>query len=404
MTYNTSLNDIIGIESVKLGFFKELQRKIYELKASNVEINQKKHDLKCVLDGIPDVVAVINDDHTVSYVNKSFYDTYSKNNPKGLKCFDVFKGDTKPCQSCPLERAKKESLGLCRQLQIFNINGENRQIECTASFMHNFMNEQNKILVIQRDVTLEKHYQAKYMQTERMATVGVLAEGVAHEINSPLTSIGGFTEALIGRLKTLRQFLEKDPEGVRLLNDFDEYLQTIHKEYSRCSDIIQNLLTFGHKENQFSIVNLNNIVRNSINLLKPKLKHLKPDSLHIYLDKQDPAVMGHHGELMQVALNLIHNALYAIDNHNHHGEISIITSTYDDIATLTVKDTGHGINEEDIDKLFDPFFTTKPVGEGTGIGLSSCYNIVKQHGGDIDVAGRPGEGAVFQVILPHFPE
>ena len=402
MPNSTCLDDIIGIESIKLGYFKEVQKRISELKASNIELEQKRQDVQAILNGIPDVMAVISLDFRVLTVNNAFFEKYDIPDPSGLPCHQVFKGTGVPCTPCPLVMAKEGYCAVCRHLQIMNLGGENRQIECTASLMRDADGAPSKVLMVQRDVTLEKQYQAKYFQAERMATIGILAEGVAHEINNPLTSISGFAEALKRRLDTLAACLIEDGDCDELLENYKEYLEIILKECHRCSEIVQNLLTFGHREiRSLSIVNLNDVVGNSLKLLHPRLDRLSPGIISLRLAGQDPCVLGHPGELMQVILNLVLNALYAVKDS---GEITILTAVEGSMVILKVIDTGHGILEEHLDKLFDPFFTTKPAGQGIGVGLSTCYNIIKKHGGDITVESEHGKGAVFEIILPYFDE
>lgn len=396
------ISDIIGIESIKLGFFKEVQKTINELKASNIELEQKRRDVQDILNGIPDVVAVVSLDYKMLSVNNAFFDTYKDRNPLGQKCYKVLKGSDKPCSPCPLLMACEGSNRVCRQLQIMNVDNENRQIECSAALMSGNDENPNKVLLLHRDVTMEKKYQAKYFQAERMATIGVLAEGVAHEINNPLTSISGFAEALSGRLGQLEACALEEDECSELMKVFREYLEIILKECSRCSEIVQNLLTFGHREiRSMAIVNINNIIANCLKLLHPQLANLPPGCIALDLSEEEACVMGHPGELMQVALNLILNALYAVQES---GKITISTKVEGSMALLRVIDTGHGIPAENLDKLFEPFFTTKPPGQGIGVGLSTCYNIIMRHGGDITVTSEEGKGAAFEVILPFFDE
>jgi signal transduction histidine kinase len=298
--------------------------------------------------------------------------------------------------------AKEGYAPVCRHLEILYIKGENRHVECSASLLRDAEGNPSKVLILQRDVTMEKKYQAKYFQAERMATVGVLAEGVAHEINNPLTSIRGFAEALRRRFDTLATCLLEDGDCDDMMESYKEYLEIILIECKRCSEIVQNLLTFGHREvRSLSIVNLNDVVGNSIKLLHPRLEGLAPGIISLHLSAQEPCLLGHPGELMQVILNLVHNALYAV---RESGEIHITTKVERNLVTLTVADSGHGIAKENLDKLFDPFFTTKPPGQGIGVGLSTCYNIIKKHGGDIGVESTQGQGAVFEIVLPYFEE
>ncbi len=402
MEHKAKLEDISGIETVKLGFFKEVQRKISELKASNQELEQKRRDIQAILDGIPDVMAVISPEKKVLSVNKSFYDTYPGVEPTGLPCHKVFKDQDVPCAPCSIDLAMESPTRVSRSLQILNRSGENRQIECTASVMQNSRDKPDRILLLQRDVTLEKQFQAKFFLAERMATVGVLAEGVAHEINNPLTGISGFAEALVLRLGELEALVPKGAASEAIFEDFREFLDTILKECSRCSDIVQNLLTFGHREiKRLSTVNLNALVTNSIKLLGPKLSRLPKDIITLDLDMDEPVVLGHPGELMQVMLNLVLNALYAVRDS---GSIRISTRVRENLVILAVADTGDGIQPEHINKLFEPFFTTKPAGQGIGVGLSTCYNIIRKHGGEISVESEPGQGSVFEVILPYLAQ
>ncbi|AMK09942.1 two-component system sensor histidine kinase NtrB [Pseudodesulfovibrio indicus] len=398
-----SLDDIIGIESIKLGFFKEVQKTINELKASNIELERKRRDVQDILNGIPDVVAVVSREYKVLSVNSAFYETYGSRDPIGLPCYRVFKGGDKPCSPCPLLMAREEGRKVCRQLQIMNIDGENRQIECSATLMPGTGDAPGKVLLLHRDVTVEKQYQAKYFQAERMATVGVLAEGVAHEINNPLTSIRGFAEALHGHLDRLGTCLKDGEPCNGLLETFEEYLDIVLQECNRCSEIVQNLLSFGHRDvRSMAIVNINNIIVNCLKLLQPRLASLPNGIIGLDLSEEEPCLMGHPGELMQVALNLIVNALYEVRDTG--GTIRISTSVTGSMIQLRVSDTGKGFEPEDAEKLFQPFFTTKPAGQGIGIGLSTCYNIIMKHGGEITATSEPGKGAVFEVILPRLEE
>lgn len=402
MPHSTSLDEIIGIESIKLGFFKEVQRTISELRASNIELEQKRQDIQAILNGIPDVMAVLSLDYVILSVNDAFHERYPDVEPCGRTCFQIFKAQDSPCPHCSLTQAMEGARRVCRHLEIMVLNGEKKQIECTASLMRDAHGNPNRVILLQRDVTLEKQYQAQYLQAERMATIGVLAEGVAHEINNPLTSIGGFAEALAHRMERLATCPDQDSISPELMELFGEYLEIILKECNRCSEIVRNLLTFGHRETRtHSMVNLNDVVHNCLQLLHPRLSRLPRDVLTLHLSEKQPYVLGHPGELMQVILNLVLNALYAV---KESGRISIHTAVEGRLVLLKVVDTGHGIPKEILDKLFDPFFTTKPAGQGIGIGLSTCYNIIKNHGGEITVDGTYAEGACFETVLPYYVE
>ena len=227
-----------------------------------------------------------------------------------------------------------------------------------------------------------------------MATIGVLAAGVAHEINNPLTAISGFAEGLKRRLPKLERKIDEE-----LMGDFSEYLGIILKECQRCQGIVQNLLTFGRRNcPESSPVNLNALVSDTLKLLKNQLKHYPKDLVKVDLDGSLPSVPGNESELKQVILDLLFNAFDATQDKG-----SIILRTFCENrnwVVFSIEDSGSGIPVEHLDRLFEPFFTTKPVGKGVGIGLSICYNIIDKHGGEIQVESEVGKGSTFLVKLP----
>jgi signal transduction histidine kinase len=286
---------------------------------------------------------------------------------------------------------------VCRQLEIFPVNGKNRHFEITASPLRNPEGAPCHILVLKRDVTREKEYQAKYYQAEKMATVGVLAAGVAHEINNPLTAISGFAEGLKRRLPRLKEKVDPD-----LAEDFDEYIDIILKECRRCQGIVQNLLDFGRpKSNHFCPLDLNSVIRETLKLLQNHLKAYPEEHIRLKLQDHLPPIYGDASQLKQVILNLLFNAL---DATGEKGCITLCTfsrrSGEEEWVGLAVEDTGTGIPSEHLDKLFEPFFTTKPAGKGIGIGLPTCYNIIQNHGGEIVVCSEELKGSTFLVRLP----
>ncbi len=393
MKTKPSIEDLVGLGHTKLGFFKEVQKKMGELRKSNRELEQERQHIQTILDGITEIVAVISPDYRIRSINHSFFDIYPNKTPVDGLCYDIFRGRSEPCEECPLREALAQNR-VCRQNAIFPVDGRNRHFAITASPMRNAEGLPTDILIVKRDDTLEKQFQAKYYHAEKMATIGLLAAGVAHEINNPLTSIQGFAEGLQRRMARLAAHLNEDLRG-----DFEEYLEIIHRECRRCSGIVQSLLTFSPRKNVvFSPVFLNNLVHNVLRILHHHLKPYPAELINLRLEARIPNVSGNAAELEQVILNLILNALDAV---GEKGMISIRTrQSQHEWVILEIEDNGCGIASEDLPKLFEPFFTTKPVGEGIGIGLSTCYHIIKAHGGDIRVDSVPEEGARFIVRLP----
>jgi signal transduction histidine kinase/ActR/RegA family two-component response regulator len=243
-----------------------------------------------------------------------------------------------------------------------------------------------KVLVLVRDITEQRRTQTQLQQAEKLAAMGQLVSGVAHEINNPAAIISGFAQTLL---------LDQLPP------DQHETLQMIYDEATRIGRITSNLLAFaraGSKER--TLVELNDVVRRTFALRSYHLTTLNI-TVNLELDEANPTAWANSSEMQQLLLNLLINAEQALTTVPDRRAITIRTMTAaDDEAELHVADTGPGIAAEIQEKIFDPFFTTKPEGTGTGLGLSICYGIVHDHGGRISVQSVPGHGATFTIVLP----
>jgi hypothetical protein len=390
------IEDLIGLGHTKLGFFREVQTKIGELQKSNLQLERKRSQVQAILDGIADIVAVVTPDYRIKTVNNSFFEIYPKAEPLDANCYRVFRNQDRPCGECPLRDALRRN-EVCHQKAVIRIDGKNRYFAITASPLAAAEGRAGDIIIVKRDVTLEKEFQEQYYHAEKMATIGLLAAGVAHEINNPLAAISGFTQGLKRRLPEL----EKLALNASLKEDYREYLEIIHKECQRCRDIVQSLLTFSPRKNpEYGRVDLNTLVENVMRLLHHRIKQLPPDTIRLELSRSLPAVNGNSAELEQVILNLILNALDAVADEKA-GKILLRTDVEGrDRIILEVADNGSGIDTDHLPHLFDPFFTTKAPGQGVGIGLSTCYHIIQAHKGLITVDSEPGAGAAFKVNLP----
>ena len=393
MNVLTTLEDLVGIEHCKLGFYQELQQKVEQLKTSNQELEKKRREIQAVLDGITDLMVVLSEDLRIQQVNHVFTEWFPGIDPIGRTCHEVFRGSSRRCDDCPALRSL--DLGqIVKDLCIYKVNDKFRHFEIIASPLKVSPAGERSVLLFKRDVTLEKEFQAQFYQAEKMATIGALAAGVAHEINNPLTAISGFAEGLRRRLGRIQDRVEPETYA-----DFREYTDTIVKECRRCRDIVQTMLTFSRPvTSSLWPVDLNRCVNDTLFLLKHHFKERRGITVHTSLPQDLPKIMGDESQLKQVIINLVTNAF---DASSEGGQIDIITRARTGGGVeLTVKDTGCGIPVEVQDKLFEPFFTTKPVGKGVGIGLSTCYAIVKHHRGEITVTSEEGRGASFKVSLP----
>ncbi len=392
----TTLEDLIGIEHGKLGFYQELQHKVDQLRKSNLELEEKREENQALLDGITDLMLVLTDDLVVQRVNHVFESWYPGVDPIGLTCHQVLRGTDEPCENCPVIKAL-ETNEVSKDLVIHKVEDRYRHYEILVSPLKRESHYgKRQVLVFKRDVTLEKEYQAQFYQAEKMATVGTLAAGVAHEINNPLAAISGFAEGLKRRITKIESQIDEKTSG-----EFKEYTDTIINECLRCRDIVQTLLTFSRPvAASLGSVDLNKCVTDTLFILKHHFK--KEHRVKIYTELADQMLLirGDESQLKQVIINLLTNAYHATDDLD---EIRIYTSENSDGgAELVIEDNGCGIPQDELGKLFEPFYTTKPVGEGVGIGLATCYNIVQRHQGEITVESTLGIGSMFKVTLPGF--
>jgi signal transduction histidine kinase/FixJ family two-component response regulator len=245
-------------------------------------------------------------------------------------------------------------------------------------------------LEVYRDITGQRLMQSKRLQTEKMAALGQLVSGIAHELNNPLTSIQGYAQLLVSR---------------RSASDRTADARRISQEAARAGRIVKNLLLFSREAKpERRAVNLNEVIEHTIALRAYELK-IENIAVDLSLDANLPQALADAAQLQQVVLNLIVNAEQAIQQGRGqggvHGRIRIRTCRLSgDRIGMEFSDDGPGIPQEIVSRIFDPFFTTKPVGVGTGLGLSILYGIVREHGGEVSVESQPGHGAKLSIELP----
>jgi two-component system NtrC family sensor kinase len=271
------------------------------------------------------------------------------------------------------------------ELQIVRGTGAPGQFSANLSPMRDEAGNVVSIVAVLTDITDSSVLRGKLVHQEKMAAVGQLVSGVAHEVNNPLTAILGFADLLMESPDL--------PESVR------KDLRIILQEAQRTKQIVQNLLSFARQmPPQRNPVQLNSVLRRTLQLRSYDFTSHGIDVIE-HLDEGLPEVIGDAHQLQQVFLNILNNAYDAVHEIGRPARIEIMTAGRGETVEISFCDNGHGIAQPD--RIFDPFFTTKEVGKGTGLGLSICYGIVKEHGGEILCHNNTdGQGATFIVRLP----
>jgi signal transduction histidine kinase len=284
-------------------------------------------------------------------------------------------------------KAPRKKLEGARFYKTLVENIQNKEVVVNLSFVP-LINESDVeygTIVILDDVTHQAKLEEQLTQSEKLSALGLLAAGVAHEVNTPLTGISSYTQML-------HHQMSKDTES------FD-ILQKIEQQTFRASKIINTLLDLSRQQPQpFAPIDINSLLRETLVLLKPHFKDL-PIELVQEWDPSNPIIAGNEGKLQQVFTNLLLNAKDAMDNG---GRLLARTETEGDNVIINIVDTGEGIPERDLKRIYEPFFTTKKgTGpKGTGLGLAITYTIIQEHRGSIDVFSEEKKGTHFQIRLP----
>lgn len=229
------------------------------------------------------------------------------------------------------------------------------------------------------------------IETGKLASVGELAAGIAHEINNPVA-------IMVEEAGWVQDLLADGVNNDNNLEEFKRALQQIETQGRRCKEITHKLLSFARKtDSRVQTVQPNDLITEVVGLLSQKSRYANVE-MQIRLQPDLPTIQASVTEMQQVLMNILHNAVDAMEKTG--GTILITSQANDGQVRLSIADTGPGIPASNLGRLFDPFFTTKPVGKGTGLGLSICYGIINKMGGRIDVESQVGKGTTFHIVLP----
>jgi PAS domain S-box-containing protein len=362
---------------------REMERRLY----------QQQEFARRLVDSFPDLIFVVDTTGHYTFVSPRVKDIlgYDAEEMRSLE----FGGRTHIEDRAALLALFGELIGgrqsfASLEVRVRNKQSEWRRLRCHFSPLFNESGKIDGVVISGRDVTELKRLEEQLIQAEKLAAMGQMLAGVAHELNNPLTAILGVTELL------------RDSEGVQ--DNTKRQLELTHRQARRAARIVQNLLEFSRPAApQKKPVDVNSLIERTLQLQDHSLRR---NNVEVDFQPQSdlPTVIGDANQLMQVFLNLISNAEHAIREVRETGRIQIRIGRIGGHISVTVQDDGIGVAQEALPKLFDPFYTTKRPGGGTGLGLSICMSIVREHGGSIDVETLPAGGSAFTVYLPVAPD
>ncbi len=362
---------------------------------ARMDIEQVRHILPQLIDALSDAVVVVDRTQRVVAANRRYLETFG-NRREGLvgtHCLDVLHcpdgdGQGNRCSACEAIELKRP---VRRVRNMTDPGGAQRRWEATYNPLIGPDGEVSHVVEVWRDITERSDLEAQLAHSERLASLGTLAAGVAHELNNPMAAILAGVERLRRWLTREHRLAPHDKE------DVDAVLHGIERETQRCTETTEKLLLLAQPYRAAtSWVDLNRAVRDMLSLLNYQMSK-QGIAVVQDLDPSAPPVWARESGIRGMCMNLLMNAVQAMKDG---GMLTVRTRYAGSTVTLEIADTGPGILPHHLDRIWDPFFTTKPIGQGTGLGLSITRQSVDRYGGTIRVESRPGEGARFIIELP----
>ena len=360
-----------------------IQRDVTERNKMAEALKLAAEEWRNTFDSISDAISIHDRDFQILRANKAFADIFNVKPRQiiGKHCYELHSGK-KPHSGCPHKQTL--ATGKPAMAEFYESHLGKYLLESTSPIL----NEKGEVVAtvhVTRDITAQKQQSERLMMADRLASLGELAAGTAHELNNPLTSVLGFSQLV----------MEKDiPDDIR------EDLKIIYNEAQRAAGVTKNLLTFARKQAPLKqLTQINTIIEG---VLKLRAYEQKANNIEVKrrLAPDLPEIMADNFQMQQVFLNIIINAEYFMTEAHKKGTLTITTKKQNGSVRISFADDGPGIPEKNLSRIFDPFFTTKEAGKGTGLGLSICHGIVTEHGGQIYARSQPGKGATIVIELP----
>jgi PAS domain S-box-containing protein len=357
----------------------DVQRDITKQEEMEAKLQEHKKLIESILATMPEGVLVIDRNSRIILANKALHRIFHFNKTalKNMTLGEIFPPD----QFYDLNQAVKSGLSDNNSLEFrYQTHDLEKIIYCVVVKM-----DGERTLITFTDISKERDEEEKLYLTDRLASIGEMAAGLAHELNNPLTGILALSQLLMGS---------------DMLAEHKEDLECIHSEAKRAASIVKNVLLFArNKTEENGRSSVNDVVKDVLRLREYE-ERASNITVVTNLEKNLPDIPIDKGQLQQAFLNIISNAEAAIKEAKRPGVLTVATQRANNHINISFSDNGCGIKKQIMPRIFDPFFTTKEIGKGTGLGLSICYSIIVKHGGKISVKSQVNEGSTFTIKMP----
>ncbi|MEM7118150.1 MAG: response regulator [Chloroflexota bacterium] len=354
------------------------------------ELLESRNTLQALIDGIPDPIYTINDHWQLVAVNKSKADqlTATAEELAGKTCYRAFFNRESPCEHCQLLQTLANKEAQKWPVSWFGEDHLPREWDVSAYPIPSAQASSARAVIVWQDRTEERRLENSLLQAGKLAAIGQLAAGVAHEINNPLTAINA-------NAQMLKMLMPKDDENY-------EAVELIALAGDRATKVVRGLLDFA-RQAQYTFIadNVNNSIQQALDLVQYQLQTSDVQVIRRMADDL-PDIVASWEHLKSVWLNLIVNARDAVQSREGGRQIEIVSRLGQDRRHIQIlfRDNGKGMSTAELEHIFEPFYTTKDPGKGTGLGLATCHRIIEQHNGEINVVSAPNQGTTFIVRLP----
>lgn len=357
-------------------------------KVSYDQLEKLKKQWVSTIDAIVDPLVVIDSEYRIIRSNKAFATACGQDIRQliGKKSYKVFSEVDAPTDGCPIDETIKTGEPILRELS--NVQ-EGKYFEISTQILSEDNAKNKEILVIYKDRTLANQLKKQLIHSEKLASIGVLAGGIAHELNNPLAGIIAFSQSLL---------LDIDKSDEILYESVTE----IENAAKRCSDIVESLLVYARQNPDYHS-KITDKKADIVENIKTAVKFVEignqkfPTNVEICSKSESIIIESDKNKLLQIFINIIQNAVQA---SNPEDTVKVTIEEKTKHIVVRISDKGHGMSSKVLDRIFDPFFSTKPEGEGTGLGLAITLGLLKELQSEIDVKSKENKGTTFTLTLP----